>query len=202
VVINIFLISHQRNGKIQLLQYHRNHPNYHFSTIFSLTLLWDSPFIWVLGEIYWGTATASPPINLESNIELHQYHLIWGVVLGTTEILYCHRRIDAPTKTAPQHARRDVYPISYATLCSEASGSPIGGIVRHVLAIIRYHVDQSVATSVYIGLLVFPSHSLSRKIYSPCSKFFRRFWFSCRKFNLICRKYVQHLYIKINLLKN
>jgi hypothetical protein len=39
VTTNIFLISPQRKGEIQLPQYHRDHPNYHFSTIFSLTLL-------------------------------------------------------------------------------------------------------------------------------------------------------------------
>jgi len=33
--------------------------NYYFSAIFSLTLLWDPLFIWVLGEIYWGTAAAT-----------------------------------------------------------------------------------------------------------------------------------------------
>jgi hypothetical protein len=38
--------------KIQLPQYHRDHFNYHFSVIFSLTLLQDPRFIWVLGEIY------------------------------------------------------------------------------------------------------------------------------------------------------
>jgi hypothetical protein len=48
--------------------------------MFFLTLLWDPPFIWVLGEIYWGTAAASPPINLESDIGLPQYHLIGGLL--------------------------------------------------------------------------------------------------------------------------
>jgi hypothetical protein len=33
-----------------------------------------------LGEIYWGTAAASPPINLESDIGLPQYHLIGGLL--------------------------------------------------------------------------------------------------------------------------
>ena len=81
VTTNIFLISPQRKGEIQLLQYHGDHPNYHFSAIFSLTLLWNPPFIWVLGKIYCGTATASPPINLKSDIRLPQYRLIGGVVL-------------------------------------------------------------------------------------------------------------------------
>jgi hypothetical protein len=82
VATNISLISPQRKREIQLPQYHGYHPNYHFSAIFSLTLLWDPPFIWVLGEIYWDTAAASSPINLESDIRLLQYHLIGGVVLG------------------------------------------------------------------------------------------------------------------------
>jgi hypothetical protein len=38
-----------------------------------------------LGQIYWGTAAATPPINLESDIGLPQYHLIEEVVLGTAE---------------------------------------------------------------------------------------------------------------------
>jgi hypothetical protein len=59
-----------------------DHPNYHVSAIFSFILLWDPPFIWVLREIYWGTAAATPPINLKSDIGLPQYHLIGGVVLG------------------------------------------------------------------------------------------------------------------------
>jgi hypothetical protein len=45
VAINISLISPQRKEEIQFLQYHEDHPNYHFSTIFSLTLLWDPHFI-------------------------------------------------------------------------------------------------------------------------------------------------------------
>ena len=82
VVTNISLISSQRKGEIQLHQYHGDNPNYHFSAIFSLALLWDLPFIWVLEEIYWGTAAVTPPINLESDIGLPQYHLIGEVVLG------------------------------------------------------------------------------------------------------------------------
>jgi hypothetical protein len=83
VATNISLISPQRNGEIQLPQYHGDYPNYHLSAIFSLTLLCDPLFIWVLGEIYWGTAAATPPINLESDIGLPHYHLIrGGVVLG------------------------------------------------------------------------------------------------------------------------
>jgi hypothetical protein len=70
VTTNISLIFPQKKGEIQLPQYHGDHPNYQFSAIFSLALLWDPPFIWVLREIYWGTAAASPPINLESNIGL------------------------------------------------------------------------------------------------------------------------------------
>jgi hypothetical protein len=70
VATNIFLFSPQRKGEIQLLQYYGDHPNYHFLTIFSLTLLWDPPFIWLLGKIYYGTTAASPLINLESDIGL------------------------------------------------------------------------------------------------------------------------------------
>jgi hypothetical protein len=29
-----------------------------------------------------------------------------------------------------------------------------------------------------------------------------RYWYACRKFDSISRKYVQHLYLQINLLKN
>jgi hypothetical protein len=83
VTTNISFISLQRKGKIQLLQYHGDHPNYHFSTIFSLIIWWNPPFIWVLGEIYWGTAIATPSINLQSDIGLLQYHLTEKVVLGT-----------------------------------------------------------------------------------------------------------------------
>jgi hypothetical protein len=39
VATNISLISPRRKGKIQLPQYREDHPNYHFSAIFSLTLL-------------------------------------------------------------------------------------------------------------------------------------------------------------------
>jgi hypothetical protein len=45
VATNIFLISPQRKGEIQLSQYQGDHPNYHFSAIFSLTLLRDPHFI-------------------------------------------------------------------------------------------------------------------------------------------------------------
>jgi hypothetical protein len=48
VATNISLISSQRKGEIQLLQYHGDHSNYHFLSIFSLTLIWDPPFIWLL----------------------------------------------------------------------------------------------------------------------------------------------------------
>jgi hypothetical protein len=82
VVTNISLISPQRKGKIQLPQYHGDHLNYHFSAIFSLILPWNPPFIWILGVIYWGTAAASPPINIKNDIGLPQYHLIGRVVLG------------------------------------------------------------------------------------------------------------------------
>jgi hypothetical protein len=76
VTTNISLIFPQRKGKIQLPQYYGDHPNYHFSAIFSLTLLWDPPFIWVLGEIYWNTAAATLLIILESDIGLLQYILL------------------------------------------------------------------------------------------------------------------------------
>ena len=35
----------------------------------------------------------------------------------------------------------------------------------------------------------------------PLSLIVCRFQFSCHKFNSICRKYVQHLYLQINILK-
>jgi hypothetical protein len=81
VATNISLISPKRKEEIQLPQYHGDHPNYYFSATLSLTLLWDPPFIWVLGEIYWGTAAASPPINLESDIRL-PIPSYWGSCIG------------------------------------------------------------------------------------------------------------------------
>jgi hypothetical protein len=53
----------KEKGEIQHLQYRGDHPSYHFSVIFSLTLLWDLHFLQVLGEIYWSTVVVSSPIN-------------------------------------------------------------------------------------------------------------------------------------------
>jgi hypothetical protein len=45
--------------------------------------MWDPPFIWVLREIYWGTAAATPPINLESDIGLPNTILLGELYWGT-----------------------------------------------------------------------------------------------------------------------
>jgi hypothetical protein len=100
VATNIFLVSPQRNGEIQFSKYHEDHPNYHFSTIFSLTLMWDPPFIWVLGEMYCGTAAATLSINIESDIGLPQYHLIGGVILG--DCWSCSIRMDSFLRQFPR----------------------------------------------------------------------------------------------------
>ena len=88
VATNIFLISPQRKGEIQLPQYHGDHPSYHFLAIFSLTLLWDPPFIWVLEEIYWGTDATSPTINLEKWYWTTPIPSYWGSCIeGLLEML-------------------------------------------------------------------------------------------------------------------
>lgn len=89
VVTNISLISPQVKGQLYLPQYHGAHPNYHFSAIFPLTLLQDSPSTWVLGEIYWVPAAATPPILTETILGLPQYIHIGDRLLGTAGDALC-----------------------------------------------------------------------------------------------------------------
>jgi hypothetical protein len=53
-------------------------------------------------EIYWGTAVATPPIDLESDIGLPQYHIIGeSCIGGLLEMLLGHTAAGTPCWVSP-----------------------------------------------------------------------------------------------------
>jgi hypothetical protein len=74
-----------------------------------------------LWEIYWGTAAATLPINLESDIGLPQYHLIEGVVLG--DYWSCSKR--QKKKPKKMETRTLIIPDFVSMLKTDAAGFPL-----------------------------------------------------------------------------